>query len=65
MAGGPSPSRKTNCRQCRYYYITWEPKTPHGCRAMGFKSQSLPSTVVWRSSGRECQAYVPKPAPAK
>jgi hypothetical protein len=28
---------------------------------MGFKSQNLPSLVVRRKSGQECQAFSPKP----
>lgn len=51
---------KINCRQCRHYFITWEPRTPYGCRAMGFKSQMLPSRHVYLSSGLECQMFSPK-----
>lgn len=49
-----------NCRKCRYYYITWENKIPHGCKAFGFKSRQLPSLVVLRSSGKACQAFMEK-----
>jgi len=52
---------KINCRDCRHYYITWQPKTPNGCRAMGFISQLLPSIHVFRNSGMECQSFSPKP----
>lgn len=40
------------CRACRHYYVTWDRHHPHGCRAMGFKSRSLPSSVV-RSAMQE------------
>ena len=40
-----------NCLSCKHYFITWDPKKPHGCRAMGFKSQQIPSIVVRQSSG--------------
>ncbi len=51
-----------NCRQCRHYFLTWEPRTPHGCRLMGFKSRFLPATLVFQSSGEECRAFSPKPS---
>ncbi|MDR3204795.1 MAG: uracil-DNA glycosylase [Deltaproteobacteria bacterium] len=50
-----------NCRRCSFYYVTWEPSTPHGCRAIGFKSQYLPNLQVFRTSGSHCQYYHPKP----
>jgi len=31
--------------------------------AMGFKSQKLPSIVVYESSGIDCQMFQAKPAP--
>ncbi|HOJ59736.1 MAG TPA: uracil-DNA glycosylase [bacterium] len=49
------------CRQCRYYYITWDPRRPYGCKALGFKSVKIPSQVVYESSGLECQSFQPKP----
>ena len=35
-----------NCRNCRYFYITWDAKKPYGCRAMQFKSSVLPTIEV-------------------
>jgi hypothetical protein len=58
-----------NCRHCRHYYLTWEARNPYGCRAMGFKSPQLPSAVVRRNSGLDCQVFAPKkkvrPAPPR
>lgn len=45
------------CQKCKYYYVTWVPNTPHGCKAYGFKSKQIPSQVVKRSSGMECSFY--------
>ena len=42
------------CRDCRFYHITWDPKAPHGCRALKFKSRWMPSVVVLKSSGTRC-----------
>ena len=48
------------CRKCRYYYITWDARQPHGCKAMGFKSRRPPSQIVRQSSGQDCMRYRPK-----
>jgi len=48
------------CQKCKFYYVTWENKKPHGCKAYKFKSQQLPSVVVKQSSGIECSFYQPK-----
>ncbi|HEU0167795.1 MAG TPA: uracil-DNA glycosylase [Chloroflexota bacterium] len=60
MAEAGQEARVT-CRACRHYHITWDPKAPHGCGALGFKSSQLPSLVVFQSSGLQCHAYAPKP----
>ncbi|MDR0549614.1 MAG: uracil-DNA glycosylase [Deltaproteobacteria bacterium] len=52
---------RRDCRKCRHYFITWDAKTPHGCRAMGFKSQSSPYIQVFRISGQDCQCFSPRP----
>ncbi|HLQ33465.1 MAG TPA: uracil-DNA glycosylase [Chloroflexota bacterium] len=50
-----------SCRRCKHYRISWDPRAPHACTAMGFKSQKLPCVVVYESSGIECQLYAAKP----
>jgi hypothetical protein len=45
------------CQKCIYYYVTWEPSKPHGCKAYGFKSHIIPSTVVKNSSKIDCSFY--------
>ncbi|HCY88098.1 MAG TPA: uracil-DNA glycosylase [Desulfobacteraceae bacterium] len=52
--------RRINCYKCKFFYVTWEPQHPNGCRAMGFKSKLLPSVVVYRSSGSPCQLFEEK-----
>lgn len=47
-----------DCHKCEHYYVTWEKDFPHGCKAMGFKSQQLPNIVVRTStSGMECLSF--------
>jgi len=54
--------RRIICQRCVHYYVTWEKNKPHGCRAYGFKSQIVPSTVVRQSSGAQCNFYEDKRA---
>lgn len=50
-----------DCRLCKYYYVTWEPEHPHGCRAMQFKSPEMPNLAVRASTGgRDCLMFVQK-----
>ncbi len=48
-----------DCHRCRHYYVTWERQFPHGCRAMHFKSRSMPSSLVKSVSG-PCLLFVAK-----
>jgi hypothetical protein len=52
--------KKVYCNKCVHYYVTWDNKAPRGCRAMGFKSKSMPSLVVFKSSGVQCLKFKPK-----
>ena len=58
-----------NCRNCRYFYITWDAKKPYGCRAMQFKSSILPSIEVLEADGAVCISFrkkkVDEHSPAK
>lgn len=51
------------CKRCIYYYITWDPSAPNGCKFHGFKSKLLPSVVVYQSSMMNCQAFTQKNSP--
>lgn len=54
--------KKINCRRCEYYFVTWESQRPHGCRAYGFKSPQIPSLLVFKSSGMDCNMFKEKPS---
>jgi len=47
-----------NCRACAHYFITWDVKFPHGCRAMNFKSKNSPHADVLESSGKPCLMFL-------
>lgn len=49
--------RRIDCYKCRYFYVTWDPKFPRGCKAFGFKTRRLPSLEVRRASGQACLKF--------
>jgi hypothetical protein len=51
---------KIDCFQCQHFFITWDKKFPRGCRALGFKSQEMPSSMVYQASGMECLKFEKK-----
>lgn len=57
-----SKERKTkiNCFHCIYLQITWQPKYPYACKAMGFKSAIIPSLEVFRAAGSNCKQFTKK-----
>ena len=57
---GPRDTTIVSCRRCRHYYVTWDKHFPNGCRAIGFKSKSSPSSRVLTASGIECQLFLRK-----
>ena len=49
-----------SCIGCVYFYTTWDPKAPKGCKYFGFKSLKMPCQVVKESSGVACAFYQEK-----
>ena len=52
-----------NCSQCRHYYITWNQKTPNGCRRFGIQCEEQPSKIVMMAGLGDCQGFEPKRRP--
>lgn len=52
--------KRINCLKCVYYYVTWDTKSPKGCKFFNFKTKLMPSLVVFRSSGKPCEAFTEK-----
>jgi len=50
-----------NCWECRHLMITWDVRTPYGCKMMGFRSRYIPSLEVLRTDGRFCGGFSAKP----
>jgi len=55
------PIRGPNCWECRHLMITWDVRTPYGCKLMGFRSRYIPSLEVLRTDGRFCGGFSAKP----
>jgi hypothetical protein len=53
-------SQRINCMKCQHFYITWDANFPRGCKAYGFKTQTMPSLNVLSSSGKPCMNFEPK-----
>ena len=53
-------NEKVNCYKCIYFYITWDPTFPKGCKFYGFKSVNLPYILVKQSSGLSCGKFTSK-----
>jgi hypothetical protein len=52
---------KPLCRNCRHYFITYDPQLPYGCRRYGIKSKDAPSKAVESAGAGECQGFESKP----
>jgi len=53
-------TEKVNCFKCKHFTTSWEPKSPRACNLFGFKSASLPSVVVYKSTGIPCEGFEKK-----
>lgn len=51
---------KPNCSQCRHFFVTWDQKTPNGCRRYGIQSKGRPSEIVSAAGMGDCQAFEQK-----
>lgn len=51
---------KPKCQQCRHFFITWDQKTPNGCRRFGIQSRELPSAIVRAAGMGDCQGFEAK-----
>ncbi len=50
-----------DCHKCIYYYVTWDPGFPHGCRGMGFKGRRYPINEVRHiMNGKDCLMFSAK-----
>ena len=53
-------TEKIDCLKCKYFALTWEPKTPRACKFFGFKTSAMPSVTVYKSSGGTCNGFEKK-----
>ena len=49
---------KPNCLKCKHYFITYNQRTPKGCRLFKIQSALLPSQIVKKANnGSECAGF--------
>ncbi|PIE58407.1 MAG: hypothetical protein CSA33_03020 [Desulfobulbus propionicus] len=60
MSSASNGKTASTCQLCQHFYITYEPRTPRGCKAYGFKSREMPNRVVYASSGEQCRLFCPR-----
>ena len=53
-------AHRVNCFRCRHFFVTWDPRFPRGCRALGFKGRAVPSDTVRQASGTRCLYFEPR-----
>lgn len=51
---------RVECFKCRYFFITWDPNFPKGCKAYQFKTKQLPAIEVKKASGQTCLRFEKK-----
>lgn len=60
------PSSDPLCRGCQHFGVSYDRDLPYVCRAMGFKSKTMPIWEVRSVVVHGCLAYQPrKPKQAK
>lgn len=53
-------TKRPNCFKCKFYFVTWDPQNPHGCKAIGFKGKAIPNVTVRKTSGKDCLLFQQK-----
>ena len=56
---------RISCQKCKFFYVTWDRSFPYGCKAMGFKGNTMPYLMVFQASGKPCMAYEEKEPASK
>ena len=49
--------QKPDCIKCKFFYVTWDPQMPYGCKAIGFKGKVQPNVTVRKTSGKDCLLF--------
>jgi hypothetical protein len=53
---------RPTCHKCRYFYVTYDPAMPRGCKLFNFVSVQYPSLVVEKESGQACSGFRERPS---
>ncbi len=49
-----------SCGKCQFFFVTYQKSRPWGCSRFGFKSATLPSQVVFSTTGTNCAYFKAK-----
>ncbi|MFQ3546390.1 uracil-DNA glycosylase [Halobacillus rhizosphaerae] len=52
--------KKINCFECAHFFTTWNPSYPRGCKAYEFKSKEMPASLVFQTTGTQCEQFQSK-----
>lgn len=59
-SSGDNMKENINCLKCKNYIVTWDARFPRGCKIFGFKGITMPSILVYQSTGAVCQNFQEK-----
>ncbi|MCH2208596.1 MAG: hypothetical protein MK132_22380 [Lentisphaerales bacterium] len=51
------PNKAPNCLKCKHFFVTYDKRSPRGCKLFGMKNKGLPSQAVFNSTGSHCPAF--------
>lgn len=46
--------KRINCFHCKFFFLTWKPHRPYGCKAFSMETKMLPSRHVFLESRKKC-----------
>lgn len=57
----PDRDQAPPCRKCEFFYVTWDPAFPWGCKMFGLKTAGIPAIEVRNATGRHCPSFRKNP----
>jgi hypothetical protein len=49
-----------NCKECQFFYITWDKRFPYGSKLYEIKSKTTPDAQVLANTNIACLGFKPK-----
>lgn len=52
---------RPNCSKCKHFFVTYDPRSPRGCKAYGIQTAGVPSQIIKAANkGEDCLGFSPK-----